>query len=1122
MCDESKTNDQHARSQSLDVTESFIVQAPAGSGKTELLIQRLLALLCVVHAPHEILAMTFTKKAANEMRDRIIDALKLAQSGVEPESIHQKNTFNIARTVLKKDQSLNWNLIQNPNQLRIQTIDSFCTYITKQLPLVSHLGAEIDITEDPIFLYEETVQEVLSHVEENFEWSESIEKLLLHFDNSLNKLHDLLVNLLSKRDQWFSYLNVNFDEDAVRNQLESYLNVIIHEHLNGVKKLIPHSLIQELTLLSQFAAQQLSLNNDSEIIECQELHPSLFKINNKPNKTEVKIWLGLTKLLLTDQGEWRKSVDQRIGFPSPSSAKNPIEKTIYTQYKSRMKSLLEILCNHDKLRLALSEICFLPSLTYQNYEWDILKALLAILKITVAQLRLTFSNYGQIDFIENAYAAQLALGTPDEPTDLTLSLDYKIQHILIDEFQDTSFIQHQLLEKLTAGWTGEDGRTLFVVGDPMQSIYRFREAEVGLFIKIREQGIGSIKLIPLTLSSNFRSASHIVEWNNQHFSQIFPNFSDMTMGIVPFHKSKSQETSNNKNNNQVIVQGLINADAALQACHIVDLIQSLQESHPEDDIAILVRSRSHLTAILTQLKKRKLNYRAVDIDSLDIHQYIQDLFSLTCALLHPSDRIAWLSILRAPWCGLTLSDLSIIASDHAHLTIIEQLQNDQLIQRLSNDGKIKITKTLTILKNKISERDRCSLHDLVKSTWLQLGGPATLNSEVEFSDISTYFNLLDQNNIIDTDTLRTKLTHLYAQSQHESKLQIMTIHSAKGLEFDTVIIPHLERKLPTDDKTLLSWMEYLLPNDQRALLLAPLSATGSNLNPIYNYIYRQKKIKSTYEKDRLFYVATTRAVKRLYLFFNAERNENGEIISPTGSFLEKFIPCLSNEDYQLILSNQPVRTNTNSQTNKCFYRLSNEWKHPIQNILLSARENHEQGSFYLPNENKKTIGIVVHRLLQLLTQKNIHWWTSQNYFNQRQYILNQLKLAGAGPSDVEKSSEHVYHIIDNIIHDQRGLWILKNHFEAKSEFSITALLNNQNIKMIIDRTFIDENGIRWIIDYKTNAFLQSDLEEFLKKEKEKYQSKLMQYYHAIQLMERRETRLGLYFPALPAWYEWAP
>src|SRR5579863_9261904 len=108
------TADSAARLRALDVSRSFIVQAPAGSGKTELLIQRYLKLLETVETPDAVVAITFTRKAAGEMRSRVIEALWAAQRGEEPEAEHARLTFQISRHVLEHERQLGWNLLRNP------------------------------------------------------------------------------------------------------------------------------------------------------------------------------------------------------------------------------------------------------------------------------------------------------------------------------------------------------------------------------------------------------------------------------------------------------------------------------------------------------------------------------------------------------------------------------------------------------------------------------------------------------------------------------------------------------------------------------------------------------------------------------------------------------------------------------------------------------------------------------------------------------------------------------------------------------------------------------------------------------------------------------------------------
>ena len=160
--------------------------------------------------------------------------------------------------------------------------------------------------------------------------------------------------------------------------------------------------------------------------------------------------------------------------------------------------------------------------------------MLELLPRAAAELMLVFAERGQADFTEIAQGAVRALGEPDAPTDLLLSLDVRIKHILVDEFQDTSISQWELLERLTAGWQRGDGRTVFAVGDPMQSIYRFREAEVGLFLRARHQGLGNVALEALQLTTNFRSQAGIVDWVNATFPRVLPPLEDETLGAVPY------------------------------------------------------------------------------------------------------------------------------------------------------------------------------------------------------------------------------------------------------------------------------------------------------------------------------------------------------------------------------------------------------------------------------------------------------------------------------------------------------------------------------------------------------------------------------------------------------------
>ena len=177
-----------------------------------------------------------------------------------------------------------------------------------------------------------------------------------------------------------------------------------------------------------------------------------------------------------------------------------------------------------------------------------------------------------------------AWGGWTRPKILALALGNRIQHLLVDEFQDTSHTQFELIEKLTAGWEPGDGRTLFLVGDPMQSIYRFRQADVSLFLKARLEGVGAIQLEPLTLSVNFRSRPGIVDWVNRTFESVLPAEDDVESGAVAY--SPGVPGSSGDSDAPIGVHAFV--DARDEADRVMELIGR----HADDSIAILVRSRT--------------------------------------------------------------------------------------------------------------------------------------------------------------------------------------------------------------------------------------------------------------------------------------------------------------------------------------------------------------------------------------------------------------------------------------------------------------------------------------------------------------------------------------------------
>ena len=242
--------------------------------------------------------------------------------------------------------------------------------------------------------------------------------------------------------------------------------------------------------------------------------------------------------------------------------------------------------------------------------------------LAVRELRRVFAEAGEIDFTGVSLSAVAALEDSRGAEGTERNLDYRIRHLLVDEFQDTSFSQYRLLERLTAGWRTGDGRTLFLVGDPMQSIYRFREADVSLYLRARRDGIGDLALSPLTLSVNFRSRQGIVDWINDAFPQVLPEAEDALTGAVAYSPSTAWHPMGVAP--AVQVHPWLERNDEEEARRVVALVRQSREERPGGEVAILVRSRSHLTAILPALKAAGLLYHAVDACDGRILVYFED------------------------------------------------------------------------------------------------------------------------------------------------------------------------------------------------------------------------------------------------------------------------------------------------------------------------------------------------------------------------------------------------------------------------------------------------------------------------------------------------------------------
>ncbi len=906
--------DEAVRHEALDTTRSFIVQAPAGSGKTELLTQRFVALLSEVDESEEVLAITFTRAATAEMRARVVEALEAAQSRANGSQSGSDKASAAAQELgdraLRHAERRGWRLLEQPQRLNIQTIDSLCLRIAHQAPLLSRLGGRLTPTEDAQPLYGAAARRTLELLGGPASpVADALEAILRLRDTSLADCERLIADMLARRDQWVHLFPAGqtSEEDwaRVREALERPLAEEHDRVLSRAREILRRD--------PELAREVLALANYACGFHAGEGYSRLLGLSEVDQLAEAGDWHCVCELLLTAGNTFRRQLNKANGFPTEKDGG-------CKKVNARVKEFLPRLTPMEDLLEALCAVRSLPPLSYDEAQWLLVRQILTMLLRAVAELRVIFAERGEVDFAEIGLAARTALAERD----VAYRWSEGIRHILVDEFQDTSRPQHELLGRLIAEWQpGDRGRTCFVVGDPMQSIYLFRQAEVELFGEARAHGLpregGPFPLTPLTLQTNFRSTSAVVGTLNEIFAAVFPSgggardaaavrFAPSTAApedaaqprpqprppgggvhLLPDFLTGEGGRPSSEERDEARRREARAALAILRAHQ--PRIEAAKREGRRYTVAVLVRARAHLAHIADLLRQAHIPYRSVEIETLGERQEVLDLRALVRALVNPMDRIAWLSVLRAPWCGLGLADLHALCGDEEQPRSARPLLAllAERLHMLPIPSRARAGRVLTAMTAALGARGRGTLGaspagfaTWIEQTWEALGGRACLNTEA-LGNVEVFFRMvaeLSPDGLFVLDgTLEHRLERLFALPDPETDerhgVQLMTIHKAKGLGFDTVIVPGLERSSQRDTQSLLCWMTRQSPGSaEREILLAPIGRKGApsgkkNYGDLYGWVRAQRERQAREEQQRLLYVACSRAKSELHLFGTA-------------------------------------------------------------------------------------------------------------------------------------------------------------------------------------------------------------------------------------------------------------
>ncbi|MCC7325426.1 MAG: UvrD-helicase domain-containing protein [Burkholderiales bacterium] len=1127
-----EARDAKARQRALDVRRSFLVQAPAGSGKTGLLIQRMLALLAAVDAPEAVVAMTFTRKAAGELRERVLAALQqaAAKTPVDPDNAYELTTRQLACAALAQDARRDWQLAANPSRIRVLTIDALVTSFARQTPITTGLGALPRFVDDATAHYREAVTDALADAAaDDPDWR----RMLLHLDNDAAAATDLLAAMLARRDQWLG-LPIGAPDGSLRVQLEATLRRETDAALARLASLIPVTLARALPVHQRYAADNLF--ERALAPECAECLSTLAAAGGLPrcDADALPQWRALADwLLVKNEPRFRARLDKHVGFPGKDKGEGAHQREAA---KKAMADWVAAACAVPGLDAALHAVRTLPPPRHSDDAWAFVAATLSLLPRLAARLQLVFARTGETDFSEATLRALAALGTAAQPGELLLAADLKIHHLLVDEFQDTSRAQLDLIGRLTAGWVADDGRTLFAVGDPMQSIYRFREADVGIFLDARTRGrIGDVAVECLTLARNFRSQRAVLTWVNDVFVQVLTPVANAARGEVTYEPVLATRGDDGDPAPTVDVV----ADDAAEAAAVVARVQSALDEGAAS-IAILVRARTHLDAILPALRAANIRYVAVDLESLAERLPTRDLLTLTRALTQPDDRLAALALLRAPWCGLTLADLLAIALGETTLPILAASADPAIVARLSSDGRVRVARAQAALAPVLAARGRMSLASRVRAAWLALGGPACVDGAADLDAAQCYFSLLARHeccgDLADWDAFEAVAAKLFAPiaSEATTTVQVMTLHKAKGLEFDTVLLPGLARTPRHEDAAALRWKQRIDAAGEHGLLLAPLHARIGALSPrdpVYAYLTSLDAQEATAELGRLLYVGCTRARRRLHLITAPGIERESDKLprrwrAPKANCAwAQLWPAIGDGIASPTEAPDGSRAQANIDAAPHFMRLPPDWPVPSPPPSLAspvqAAAAERDPPFDWAQATAAAIGTVTHRLLAQLADEGIAMWTPERVNDERERIAVELAAVDVDAGMLAAAVDRVCDALTRTLADERGQWLFSGaHQQACSEWALAAVEDGVVGHVVVDRSFVAD-GVRWIVDFKTGQHEGGDVDVFLADEIERYRPQLSRYGRIVRELDTRPIRLALYYPLVAGgWCEW--
>ena len=1072
-------SDSEQRKLALDPTKSWCVTAPAGSGKTSLLVQRILALLIRVEEPEEIVAITFTRKAAAEMRLRVHEAFELVQTRQRASlPSYEQVTYDLAAKVLEHSDSRSWSLQHNLNRLQITTIDSFCASLVRQLPLLSHLGGPITPTDDPNALFRTVAIQILSTEDPNLK--RHLLPILHALGNRWESAVDWLVTLLSKRDQWQLALFPKAQADTALERMNQTWRDICAQQVSFLAEVLAPYLARLTSILQ-------SLEEDTTNKSGSLWDPI----------SGVGAWQRVCRFLLTDKDQWREKIDKRQGFPPGSE-----QKLLWEELMPEIRSTVS--------PNVFAGLRFMPAELANDESWQLVVNVVSILPHLQAQFWMTCQQENQVDFTQIADGALAALGDDDAPTDLSLSLDYRLKHLLIDEFQDTSTVQFELVRRLTRDWleynesNAHHPKTLFLVGDAMQSIYRFRGAQVDLFIRAQEVGFNGLLPGRLKLDQNFRSRPEIVDWVNGIFARSV-DLSPPFVQTIQANKARSTRASGGT----VELHGFSGPAAAVEEQDfIAEQVRAWMEDHPGTSVGVLARSRSHLVTVASTLRVAGIPFNAVEIERIEDNQALHDLISFIRFTVQPHDWLVCAGTLRAPWAAWSLQEL--------------QRFRDWCAAEEERDLVLALVKFLRLYPDLTNRSERC----VAALTWARATrcrrNPATWIEEIirRLNLIEIYPSSGDQ---LALDELLTAVEnhpelvekpwliseHLASRAvsvgHADASVSLLTMHKSKGLEFDCVILPAMTRTTKSNSRQLFEWSE-VSHESGYGFLIGNAKSDGG----IGEWLYQRDKAADLCENERLAYVAFTRARERLLITASWKTEDDTSSLSaPESSMLGRIWRYIA----------QDVRWHESREAGQSplVSRVTGLWRYQSRSrtdglVSVTTSTSAAEAPLALTRSNDEiaaAVGTLVHKAFEQALKTAC---LPRADFVLSSWNRERLLRSGFTQSQIDRICDRARAVVEGASGAAWSEWVFASgEWMREPEVRIKVTLNDETVTRVVD--LILQNKMTqelWVLDFKTGVRCSDESETaFRIRLAGEYEAQLGEYRAAVEGVFGIKPRMGI-------------